>query len=58
MRSLTAMVLTFTLIVPSLSFGAGQAGGNEAALVGYSPRARASVTIDTSMNAKAQFEPP
>jgi N-acetylated-alpha-linked acidic dipeptidase len=39
MRPFSAMVLIFTLVVPSLSFGADQVGSNQAALVGYSPRA-------------------
>jgi N-acetylated-alpha-linked acidic dipeptidase len=39
MRPFAAMVLIFTLVVPSLSFGADQVGSNQAALVGYSPRA-------------------
>jgi len=38
MRPFSAIVLIFTLVVPSLSFGADQAGSNQAALVGYSPR--------------------
>src|SRR3979490_2810276 len=39
MRPFAAIVLIFTLVVPSLSFGAAQAGSNQAALVGYSPSA-------------------
>ncbi len=39
MRPFAAIVLIFTLAVPSLSLGADQAGSNQAALVGYSPRA-------------------
>ena len=39
MRPLTPMVLIVALVVASLSFGALPSGGNEAALVGYSPRA-------------------
>jgi N-acetylated-alpha-linked acidic dipeptidase len=39
MRPFFAMVLIFTPVVPSLSFGADQVGANQAALVGYSPRA-------------------
>jgi len=39
MRPFAAIVLIFTLVVPSLSFGADQVGSNQAALVGYSPRA-------------------
>jgi N-acetylated-alpha-linked acidic dipeptidase len=39
MRPFFAIVLIFTLAVPSLSFGADQGGANQAALVGYSPRA-------------------
>ena len=41
MRPFAAIVLTFTLVVPSLSlsFGADQAGPNQSVLVGYSPRA-------------------
>ncbi len=39
MRPVSALVLIFTLIVPSLSFGADPASSNPAALVGYSPRA-------------------
>src|SRR5467141_2708877 len=38
MRPFAAIVLIFTLVFPSLSFGADQAGSNQAALVGYSPR--------------------
>ncbi len=38
MRTFSAIVLIFTLIVPSL-FGVDQAMSNQAALVGYSPRA-------------------
>jgi N-acetylated-alpha-linked acidic dipeptidase len=39
MRTFAAIVLVFTLVVPSLSFGADQVGSDQAALVGYSPRA-------------------
>jgi N-acetylated-alpha-linked acidic dipeptidase len=39
MRPFFAMVLIFTLVFPSLSFGADQVAVNPAALVGYSPRA-------------------
>ncbi len=39
MRPFAAIVLIFTLVFPSLSFAADQAGANQAALVGYSPRA-------------------
>jgi N-acetylated-alpha-linked acidic dipeptidase len=39
MRPFAAIVLIFTLVFPSLSFGANQVGSNQAALVGYSPRA-------------------
>jgi N-acetylated-alpha-linked acidic dipeptidase len=39
MRSFSAIVVIFTLIVPSLSFGADQSAPNLATLVGYSPRA-------------------
>jgi N-acetylated-alpha-linked acidic dipeptidase len=39
MRPFFATLLIFTLIFPSLIFGADQAGSNPAALVGYSPRA-------------------
>src|SRR5208282_1450379 len=39
MRSFFAIVLMFTLVFPSLVFGADQVGANQAALVGYSPRA-------------------
>jgi len=38
MRPFSATVLIFTLIVPSLSFGADQVGSDRAPLVGYSPR--------------------
>ncbi len=38
MRSLSALVLIFTLIFPSLSFGADPAGSSPTALTGYSPR--------------------
>ena len=37
MRPFSAIVLIFTLIVPSLSFGGDQAATNPATLVGYSP---------------------
>jgi N-acetylated-alpha-linked acidic dipeptidase len=39
MQPFAAIVLTFTLVIPSSSFGADQAGANQTALVGYSPRA-------------------
>jgi N-acetylated-alpha-linked acidic dipeptidase len=39
MQPFAALVLIFTLMIPSLSFAAGPAGANQAALVGYSPRA-------------------
>jgi N-acetylated-alpha-linked acidic dipeptidase len=39
MRPLFATLLIFALVLPSFSFGAGQIGANQAALVGYSPRA-------------------
>src|ERR1019366_5904645 len=39
MRPFAAIVLSFTLIFSSLSFGADQVVPNQAALVGYSPRA-------------------
>ena len=39
MRPFAAIVLIFTLVFPSLSFGADQVGSNQTALVGYSPRA-------------------
>jgi N-acetylated-alpha-linked acidic dipeptidase len=39
MQPFAAIVLIFTLVIPSLSFAADQAGSNQAALVGYSPRA-------------------
>jgi N-acetylated-alpha-linked acidic dipeptidase len=39
MRPFAAIVLIFTLVFPSLSFGADQVGSSQAALVGYSPRA-------------------
>jgi N-acetylated-alpha-linked acidic dipeptidase len=39
MQPFAAIVLIFTLVIPSLSFAAGQAGADQAALVGYSPRA-------------------
>ncbi|HSZ62257.1 MAG TPA: transferrin receptor-like dimerization domain-containing protein [Terriglobales bacterium] len=38
MRPFFAIVLIFTMIVPSLSFGADPASSNPAGLVGYSPR--------------------
>jgi N-acetylated-alpha-linked acidic dipeptidase len=39
MRSFSAILLILTLTFPSLFFGADQASSNQAALVGYSPRA-------------------
>ncbi len=39
MQRFFAIVLMFTLVFPSLFFGADQVGANQAALVGYSPRA-------------------
>jgi|HubBroStandDraft_1064217.scaffolds.fasta_scaffold03561_5 N-acetylated-alpha-linked acidic dipeptidase len=39
MRPFFAIVLMLTLVFPSLCFGADQVGANQAALVGYSPRA-------------------
>lgn len=39
MRPFSTMLLIFTLIFPSLSFGADQVSSTPAALVGYSPRA-------------------
>ena len=39
MRPFSAIVLIFTLVVPSLSFGADLVGSDRGALVGYSPRA-------------------
>jgi N-acetylated-alpha-linked acidic dipeptidase len=39
MRPFFAIVLMSTLVFPSLCFGADQVGANQAALVGYSPRA-------------------
>jgi N-acetylated-alpha-linked acidic dipeptidase len=39
MRPFFANVLIFTLVFPSLVFGAGQGAPNQASLVGYSPRA-------------------
>src|SRR5258708_9235348 len=38
MRPFSAIVLIFTLIAPSLSFGADQSSSDRAPLVGYSPR--------------------
>ena len=38
MRPFAAIVLIYTLVFPSLSFGTDQVGSNQAALVGYSPR--------------------
>src|SRR6202011_6263499 len=38
MRPFAAIVLIFTLVFPSVSFGADQVGSNQAALVGYAPR--------------------
>ncbi len=39
MRPFSAIVLIFTVVISSLSFGADQVDANQAALVGYSPRA-------------------
>jgi N-acetylated-alpha-linked acidic dipeptidase len=39
MRAFSAILLTFTLVFPSLFYGADQVGSNQPALVGYSPRA-------------------
>ncbi|HEY6304316.1 MAG TPA: transferrin receptor-like dimerization domain-containing protein [Terriglobales bacterium] len=39
MQRFFAIALMFTLVFPSLFFGADQVGANQAALVGYSPRA-------------------
>jgi N-acetylated-alpha-linked acidic dipeptidase len=39
MQPFAALVLIFTLMIPSLSFAADHAGANQAALAGYSPRA-------------------
>jgi N-acetylated-alpha-linked acidic dipeptidase len=39
MRPFFAIVLIFTLVVPSLCVGADQVSGNQVAFVGYSPRA-------------------
>jgi len=39
MQRFFAMVLIFPLVFPSLFFGAGQVGPNQASLAGYSPRA-------------------
>jgi N-acetylated-alpha-linked acidic dipeptidase len=39
MRPFAAIALIFTLVFPSLLFGADQVGANQAALVGFSPRA-------------------
>jgi N-acetylated-alpha-linked acidic dipeptidase len=39
MRTFAVIVLIFTLVFPSLFFGADQVGANQASLVGYSPRA-------------------
>jgi N-acetylated-alpha-linked acidic dipeptidase len=38
MRPFAAIVLIYTLVFPSVSFGAGQVGSNQAALGGYAPR--------------------
>ena len=38
MRLFAASVLIYTLVFPSVSFGAGQVGSNQAALAGYAPR--------------------
>src|ERR1700681_3632542 len=38
MRPFAAIVLIYTLVFPSVSFGADQVGSNQAALVGYAPR--------------------
>ena len=42
MRPIAAMFLIFTLVIPSLSFGADARGSDDAGLVGYSPRNSAS----------------
>ena len=39
MRPFAAIVLIFTLVIPSLSLGADQVGSSQTALAGYSPRA-------------------
>ena len=39
MRPFSAILLIFALVIPSFSFAADQAGADQAALVGYSPRA-------------------
>src|SRR3981189_421818 len=39
MRPFAAIVLILTLVIPSISFGADQVRADQAALVGYSPRA-------------------
>src|SRR5271154_5940223 len=39
MRTFSAMVLIFTLVFPSFSFGTDQVSASQAPLVGYSPRA-------------------
>jgi N-acetylated-alpha-linked acidic dipeptidase len=39
MRPFASILLIIALVLPSLSFGADQAGSNQAGLVGYSPRA-------------------
>src|SRR3984893_8173176 len=38
MRPFAAIVLIYTLVFPSVSFGADQVASNQAALVGYAPR--------------------
>jgi len=38
MRPFAAIVLIYTLVFPSVSFGADQVGSNQAALAGYAPR--------------------
>jgi N-acetylated-alpha-linked acidic dipeptidase len=38
MRTLSALILVFTLVFPSVCFGADQVGSSPAALPGYSPR--------------------
>jgi N-acetylated-alpha-linked acidic dipeptidase len=39
MQPFAAILLIFTLVIPSVSFGADQAAANQTGLVGYSPRA-------------------